>query len=121
MVLLALACAAVLLSTAALSVVIADEARARLIVYGVCLIASLTLLSIALLGLLGFFDAPSAATLPLGIPWLGAHFRVDALSAFFLAVVNLGAAAASLSRWDTVATSTLLAECCRSIRHFWPA
>jgi hydrogenase-4 component B len=96
MVLLALACAAVLLSTAALSVVIADEARARLIVYGVCLIASLTLLSIALLGLLGFFDAPSAATLPLGIPWLGAHFRVDALSAFFLAVVNLGAAAASL-------------------------
>ena len=35
-------------------------------------------------------------TLPLGLPWLGAHFRLDALSAFFLAVVNLGAAAASL-------------------------
>jgi formate hydrogenlyase subunit 3/multisubunit Na+/H+ antiporter MnhD subunit len=32
----------------------------------------------------------------LGLPWLGAHFRLDALSAFFLAVVNLGAAAASL-------------------------
>ncbi len=39
---------------------------------------------------------PSVATLPLGIPWLGAHFRLDALSAFFLAVVNLGAAGASL-------------------------
>src|ERR1700730_7309416 len=96
MVLLALACAAVLISTAALAVVIADVVRARLIVYGVCLIASLALLSIALLSLLGLSDRPSAATLPLGLPCLGAHFRLDALSAFFLAVVNLGAAAASL-------------------------
>jgi hydrogenase-4 component B len=39
---------------------------------------------------------PFGQTLPLGLPWLGAHFRVDALSAFFLAVVNLGGAAASL-------------------------
>src|SRR5256885_3813948 len=96
MVLLALACAAVLISTAALAVVVADEARAGLIVYGVCLIASLALFSIALLALLGVSDRASAATLPLGIPWLGAHFRMDALSAFFLAVVDLGAAAASL-------------------------
>ena len=35
-------------------------------------------------------------TLPLGLPWLGAHFRIDALAAFFLVVVNLGGAAASL-------------------------
>src|SRR5262249_58424013 len=33
---------------------------------------------------------------PPGLPWLGAHFRMDGLSAFFLAVVDLGAAAASL-------------------------
>src|SRR2546429_9006571 len=96
MVLLALACAAVLISTAALAVVVADEARAGLIVYGVCLIASLALFSIALLALLGISDRPSAATLPLGIRWLGGTFRLDALWAFFLAVVNLGAAAASL-------------------------
>src|SRR5215471_9115962 len=96
MVLLALGCAAVLIATAALAVVIADAMRARLIVYGVCLIASLALFSIALLALLGISHGPSAATLPLGLPWLGAHFRLDALSAFFLAVVNLGAAAASL-------------------------
>ena len=96
MVLLALGCAAVLIATAALAVVIADAARARLIVYGVCLIASLALFSIALLALLGISHAPSAASLPLGLPWLGAHFRLDALSAFFLAVVNLGAAAACL-------------------------
>ena len=70
MVLLALACAAVLISTAVLAVVVADDARARQVVYGACLIASLTLLSIALLALLGFSDVPSAVTLPLGIPWL---------------------------------------------------
>jgi hydrogenase-4 component B len=40
--------------------------------------------------------APSALILPLGLPWLGAHFRLDALAAFFLLVVNLGGAAASL-------------------------
>ena len=30
------------------------------------------------------------------MPWLGAHFRLDALSAFFLIVVDLGAMSASL-------------------------
>ncbi len=40
--------------------------------------------------------APSSIiTLPLGLPWLGAHFRMDALAAFFLAVVNFGAACSS--------------------------
>ncbi len=39
---------------------------------------------------------PVDRTLPLALPWLGAHFRIDALAAFFLAVVNLGGAAASL-------------------------
>ena len=40
--------------------------------------------------------APFGLTLPLGVPWLGAHFRLDALSAFFLIVVDLGAVSASL-------------------------
>src|SRR5690606_3234781 len=31
-----------------------------------------------------------------GIPWLQTHFRVDALSAFFLLLVNLGTVAASV-------------------------
>ena len=34
--------------------------------------------------------------LPFGLPWLGAHFHCDPLAAFFLAVINLGAAIASL-------------------------
>lgn len=38
----------------------------------------------------------STAVLPLGLPWIGAHFRLDALSTFFLVVVNFGGAMASL-------------------------
>ncbi|TIW15155.1 MAG: hydrogenase 4 subunit B, partial [Mesorhizobium sp.] len=38
----------------------------------------------------------STATLPLGLPWIGARFRLDGLSAFFLVVVNLGGAITSL-------------------------
>ena len=96
MVLFALAWVAVLIATAPAAIMAGDSARGRDAIYGATLIASLTLLAIALLALLRLDDAPSEAVLPLGIPWLGAHFRLDALSAFFLAVVNLGAAAASL-------------------------
>src|SRR5438067_1769034 len=37
-----------------------------------------------------------ALRLAIGLPWLGAHFRLDPLAAAFLAVVNLGGATASL-------------------------
>src|SRR5205807_2990874 len=43
----------------------------------------------------GRVDA-SAFTLPVGLPWLGAHFRLDHLASFFLLVVNFGGAIASL-------------------------
>src|SRR5689334_15831034 len=39
---------------------------------------------------------PSDLVLPLGLPWLGAHFHLDQLAAFFLVVVNLGGTLASL-------------------------
>jgi len=56
--------------------------------------------AVALLGslrwLLGDMANPTDLTLPVGLPWLGAHFRLDALASFFLVVVNLGGAAASL-------------------------
>src|SRR3990170_3516576 len=38
----------------------------------------------------------SILTLPVGLPSIGAHFRLDALSAFFLIVINFGAAVASV-------------------------
>src|SRR6185312_10824933 len=82
--------------TAPLALAIQEPTRARQAIYGICLIASSALLVIAVLALLGIARTPSTAILPLGIPWLGARFRLDALSAFFLAVVAVGAAAASL-------------------------
>ena len=59
------------------------------------LVVSLVSFGAALNVLLGG-SAGSSVSLPLGLPWLGAHFRIDALAAFFLVVVNLGGAAASL-------------------------
>jgi formate hydrogenlyase subunit 3/multisubunit Na+/H+ antiporter MnhD subunit len=66
------------------------------VVYGACLIVTLTLCTFAIVRLFEYSQNPSTVTLPLGLPWLGAHFRIDALAAFFLVVVNLGGAAASL-------------------------
>ena len=48
----------------------------------------------ALAGLLA--GRVESLVLPLGVPWIGAHLRLDALAAFFLAVVGFGGFAASL-------------------------
>ena len=88
-------CAAALLIVSALSLALHFSALGRIVVYGASLIVSAVGLTAALVQLLGP-GADEILTLPVGLPWLGAHFRLDALSAFFLVVVNLGAAAASL-------------------------
>jgi formate hydrogenlyase subunit 3/multisubunit Na+/H+ antiporter MnhD subunit len=64
-------------------------------VYTATTAVSLLLFGYALAHLLSS-AVPAMQRLPLGLPWIGAHFRLDALSAFFVAVVNLGGAAASL-------------------------
>lgn len=66
------------------------------IIYGLSLVVSVIALVAAVAGLLRFSGAVESLTLPLGLPWLGAQFRLDALSLFFLVVVNLGGATASL-------------------------
>jgi hydrogenase-4 component B len=86
---------AILLVLAPTAVAFWTSPRASAFVYGVSFVVTLTLCMIALLSLFGKIDSGNV-TLPLGLPWLGAHFRVDALSSFFLIVVNLGGAAASL-------------------------
>jgi hydrogenase-4 component B len=94
---LALAGVAALLATAVVAVPAArlGAARGGTIVYGLCLLVSAGLAGVGVAGLLSGAAAPTLR-LPLGLPWLGANFRLDALSAFFLAVANLGSAAASL-------------------------
>jgi formate hydrogenlyase subunit 3/multisubunit Na+/H+ antiporter MnhD subunit len=93
-VVVALGCVAVLLAVACVAVAIARVRAASAIVYGACLVVSIVALGVALSAL--FASPMPAITLPLGLPWIGAHFRIDRLAAFFLAVINLGAAGASL-------------------------
>lgn len=90
-----LSCAALLLVLSALSLALHASSLGRIFVYGGSLLISLAALSAAFAQLLGQ-RADEVLTLPLGLPWIGAHFQLDALSAFFLAVVNLGGVAASL-------------------------
>jgi formate hydrogenlyase subunit 3/multisubunit Na+/H+ antiporter MnhD subunit len=89
-----LSCVAVLFGTAVLAVAIARRPSSLAIVYGSSLAASLVAL-VAAVAQLGV-ASPATATLPLGLPWLGAHFRIDALASVFLVVVNLGGASACL-------------------------
>ena len=113
---LALSCIAVLLALSVLAVATGRSPVTTRIVYGASLAASLLLLALA--ATICLAQAPVTVTLPLGLPWLGAHFRIDALGAFFLAVVNLGAAAPACSRSATAATTRRRSACCRSIRLF---
>ncbi len=91
----ALVCVGALLATAVLAIPAGRAKDAAPLIYGACLATSLVALAVALAQLIGSPPA-SEVVLPVGLPWIGAHFRLDALAAFFLAVVNLGAAGASL-------------------------
>ena len=86
---------AALLSIALLAVLVCRSRAAGPAIYAACLVVSLVILGIAVVQLIA---GGSAATLrlPIGLPWVGANFRLDALAALFLAVVDLGAAGASL-------------------------
>ena len=81
MMLPALGLVAGLLTVAVLAVPVARAPHARQLVYGACLLLCAGLLAIALSALLDAAGAPSSVALPLGIPWLGAHFRLDPLAA----------------------------------------
>jgi hydrogenase-4 component B len=86
--------AAALLGTAIVAGLVARLDLATRLVYGATLAISAVMVVVAAGGLAG--AGVSTVTLPLGLPWIGAQFRLDALSAFFLVVVNLGGAVASL-------------------------
>ncbi|MDT3684600.1 MAG: hydrogenase 4 subunit B [Pseudorhodoplanes sp.] len=83
------------LVVAALAVAIGRRPAGTLIVYGASLVIAAVGIVTAFVALVSDGSVATLA-LPLGLPLLGAHFRVDALAAFFLLVVNLGGAVASL-------------------------
>ena len=89
-------CIAGLLAAALAGIAAGRAPIGRNLVYGSCLVLSLIACAQALAVLIGSAGPASDVVMPLGLPWLGAHFRVDLLTAFFLVVVDLGAAAASL-------------------------
>jgi formate hydrogenlyase subunit 3/multisubunit Na+/H+ antiporter MnhD subunit len=89
-------CLAALLGTATLAVAVHRSRAATPLIYGatlgVCTVAFLFVLRYLLSGPI----TAEVLTLPLGLPWIGAHLRLDALAAFFLIIVNLGGAMASV-------------------------
>jgi formate hydrogenlyase subunit 3/multisubunit Na+/H+ antiporter MnhD subunit len=85
---------AALIALCPLAVMIFRSRASSALIYGAAFVASA---SLAAAGAMNLFrgGGAEALTLPLGLPWLGAHFRLDALSAAFLIIVNAGAAGAS--------------------------
>jgi formate hydrogenlyase subunit 3/multisubunit Na+/H+ antiporter MnhD subunit len=79
-----------LLVVAALAVPLARKRVGSPLVYGAVLTVSAAALAFALGHILTPGADPARIALRLGIPWMGAHFRLDGLSAFFVAVINLG-------------------------------
>jgi formate hydrogenlyase subunit 3/multisubunit Na+/H+ antiporter MnhD subunit len=89
-------CVLALLVTAPAAVVGARRSATTTVVYTIAFIFSATALGTAGWALATDAGAVQTVRLPIGLPWLGAHFRLDPLAAAFLVVVNLGGATASL-------------------------
>ncbi len=93
---LALILVGVLLLLATGAAAPAVRADATRLVYGASAALTTILLLLALGRLVAGGGAVTTLVLPLGLPWIGAHLRLDALAAFFLVVVNLGGAGAAI-------------------------
>ena len=91
------------------------------LIYGACLAICLLLFAVALTHLVEAGNAPSTLRLSAGLPWIGAHFRMDALSAFFLVVTNLGGAGQVFLPSAMACTSKPPDGSCLSMLRFWPA
>lgn len=87
-------CAAALLSLSAIAVLLKSNRAASPLTYSLAAIVSAVMFAVSGSGL-GVAQS-ATVTLPLGLPWIGAVFLVDPLSAFFLTIVNLGGLAASI-------------------------
>ncbi len=89
-------CIAALLGLIPVAIIFRGRSFASSLTYGIGFVACFTAFCFAGLYLLTENQTVLNLHLPLGLPWLGAYFRLDALSAFFLIVVDLGGAIASL-------------------------
>ena len=85
-----LACSAALLLLGIGAAMGARVRRATPLVYGATAVLCLAVCLTALTG------RDAAMVLPVGLPWLGAHVRIDRLSAVFLVLIGLSGAVTSL-------------------------
>jgi formate hydrogenlyase subunit 3/multisubunit Na+/H+ antiporter MnhD subunit len=92
---IALGCVAAFFAVSVLAIALGRMSLATPIVYGASLVISTAAFASALAHLAGD-GAAAMLALPIGLPTIGTQFRLDALSAFFLVVVNLGGAVTSL-------------------------
>jgi hydrogenase-4 component B len=91
---LGLIAALLLFLLSAAGLVLKGRGFASAAIYGA---AALICAFIAVIGVSALVRGGATKTvLPIGLPWLGAHFRLDELGSFFLLVIGLGGAAASL-------------------------
>jgi formate hydrogenlyase subunit 3/multisubunit Na+/H+ antiporter MnhD subunit len=89
-------CIAALLGAAVAAVAGARRRDTSVALYATALTLSTVALATAAWAFVAVASLPQTLRLPVGLPWLGAHFRLDALAAAFLVVVNLGGATASI-------------------------
>ena len=88
---------AAMLAAGLFGIVAARKRYGPTIVYGVCLVVCTSLVIAVFRYLIGGAGvAGESQLLPIGLPWIGAHFELDLLASMFLLVVNLGGASASL-------------------------
>lgn len=86
---------ALLLALSPAAIVVAGRSWASPAIYFLSVLPCVALAAVAVSFLLGG-GAAETAILPIGLPWLGAHFRLDALAAFFLLVIGIGGAASGV-------------------------
>ena len=91
-----LSCVGILLASGVAAVFGVRRHATTAFVYATALAVSAIALAAAGWALIGDASAVWTVQLPIGLPWLGSHFRLDPLAAGFLIVVNLGAVTASL-------------------------
>ncbi len=89
-------CIAALLAIVPAAVAGVRRTTTTILVYAIALVVSTIALATVAWALVTDPGLAQSLRLPIGLPWLGAHFRLDPLAAAFLAVVNLGGATASL-------------------------
>ena len=92
---IALGCVAAFFAVSVLAIALGRMSLATPIVYGASLLISAAAFAFALAHLADD-GAAAMLALPVGLPTIGTQFRLDALSAFFLVVVNLGGSVTSL-------------------------